>query len=455
MSETGKREGFSSAFGVLAATLGSAVGLGNIWMFPYQTGVNGGAGFLLIYLIATLIVGLPLMIAENSLGRAAHTDPVGVYRKLAPGTAWWLIGVLGVASVLLLMSFYSEVVGWVFAYFFKSATGSLNSYDKTVLEHTFTSLIANPYLALAWQWAALVLVGGILTFGVSGGIEAVTKRLMPILLILLILVAVRSLALPGAAKGVAFLFLPDFSKLNAAVVLQALGLAFFKLSLGVGSMTIYGSYFPARQNIPKTALTVMLADLTVSLLAGLAIFPAVFAFGFNPAGGPALLFQTIPAVFTNMFLGKFLMAAFFLLTSFAAIGAMLSLVEVPIAVLSERLNKRRLPMTWLVIALIAFSGSLCALSASTLAHVQIFGANFFDAFDFISSKILMPLSGILTSLFVGLKWKQAAFTAANTNQGTLNNAVLVKLTYHVLTKLTPLLILVVMVRGLWQTFFPH
>lgn len=442
------RDGFSSGFGVLAATLGSAVGLGNIWMFPYQTGNNGGAGFLLIYLLATLLVGLPLMIAEISLGRTARTDPVGVYRKLAPGTLWWVIGVMGLLSVMLIMAFYSAVVGWVFAYVGKSLGGSILTQDRGVLEQTFGALIGNPAAALGWQWLVLLLVGGILTFGVSRGIEAVTKRLMPVLFGLLVLVAAFALMLPGAMEGVRFLFLPDFSRIDGQVLLKALGLAFFKLSLGVGSMTIYGSYFRQEQNIPRTALTVMLADLTVSMLAGLAIFPAVFALGFNPAGGPALLFQTIPAVFASMPLGHVLMVAFFLLTAFAAIGAMLSLVEVPVSILHERFQINRARATWLTTLALVALGALCALSSSSLGHIKLGGMNLFDLFDFLSSKVLMPLTGLLTCLYAGLRWKQCGFVEANSNSGTLDNAPLLRGVYRVLTWVTPVLIVTVMTYGL-------
>ncbi len=445
---TAQRDGFSSGFGVLAATLGSAVGLGNIWRFPYETGNSGGAGFLLVYVLATLLVGLPVMIAEISLGRTARTDPLGVYFKLAPRTLWWVIGAMGLTSVVLIIAFYSGVVGWVFAYIAKSVGSSLLTQDKKVLEDTFTQLITSPAAALGWQWSVLALIGLILSFGVTKGIEAVTKKLMPILLILLAIVAATSLSMPGAMAGVKFLFVPDFAKINGAVILKALGLAFFKLSLGVGSMTIYGSYFRQEQNIPKTALTVMLADLCVSLLAGLAIFPAVFALGFNPAGGPALLFHTIPAVFAQMPMGHVLMVVFFMLTAFAAIGALLSLVEVPVSVMHERLGWSRLLATWVTVAAMIALGALCALSFSTLGEVKIAGLNIFDSFDFASSKILMPLAGLLTSLFVSTYWGKKAFVAANSNGGKLPNAGLLQAVFWVLAVVSPVLIGIIMVFGL-------
>ena len=446
---TTQRDGFSSGFGVLAATLGSAVGLGNIWRFPYETGSSGGAGFLLVYILATLLVGLPVMIAEISLGRAAQTDPLGVYFRLAPRAPWWIIGAMGLASVMLIIAFYSGVVGWVFAYIAKSLGSSLLTQDRRALEGAFTGLITNPAAALAWQWAVLLLMGVILSFGVSKGIEAVTKKLMPILFLLLCVIAATSLSMPAAMEGVKFLFVPDFGKIDGAVILKALGLAFFKLSLGVGSMTIYGSYFRKEQNIPKTALTVMLADLTVSLLSGLAIFPAVFSLGFNPAGGPALLFNTIPAVFAQMPMGHALMVLFFTLTAFAATGALLSLIEVPVAVLHERLGWSRVRATWAAIVCMAVLGSLCALSFSTLGGVTLIGKNnIFDSFDFASSKILMPLAGLLTSLFVSRHWGKQAFVQANSNHGTLGNECLLGAVFWVLSTVSPILIGVIMYFGL-------
>lgn len=450
MANTGtQRDGFSSSFGVLAATLGSAVGLGNIWRFPYEVGNGGGAGFLLVYILATLFVGLPVMIAEISLGRTARTDPIGVYKTLAPRSLWWVVGCLGLVSVTLIIGFYSDVIGWVFAYVVKSVRGDLLTQDKKALEAAFSQLIKNPTTSLAWQWGVLLLVGCVLSFGVSKGIESVTKKLMPVLLVLLFIVAATSLSMPGAMEGVRFLFVPDMAKIDQSVILTALGLAFFKLSLGVGSITIYGSYFRQEQNIPKTALTVMLADLTVSLLAGLAIFPAVFALGFSPDSGSALLFHTIPAVFFNMPMGYWLMIVFFVLTALAAIGALLSLVEVPVSVIHERLGLSRLCATWASIACLAVIGALCALSFSTLSHIQLIGKhNIFDSFDFISSKVLMPITGLLTSVFVGLRWGKAAFVHANSNAGSLNNAKLLQLIFWVLTIISPILIAVIMYFGL-------
>ena len=339
------RSGFSTAVGALFATIGSAVGLGNIWKFPYLTGENGGAAFIIIYLLSTLLVGLPVMIAEIMLGRAAHANAIETMRQLAPrkSAPWWLIGAVGAVASFLIMAFYTEVAGWVFAYIIKASTGSILSTDSAVTSQAFSDLASNPFLALICQWAVLAIISIILIRGVSKGIEATTRRLIPLLFILLLVVCVRSVTLPGAGEGLKFLFTPDFSKLSSQAVLIALGLSFFKLSVGMGTMITYGSYYKDDQNIPLSAARVVLSDLGVSLLAGIAIFPAVFAFGFEPGAGPSLLFITIPTVFASMPLGNIFMVIFFVLTAVAATGAMLSLLEVPIAFLSEQFKLSELP----------------------------------------------------------------------------------------------------------------
>jgi NSS family neurotransmitter:Na+ symporter len=444
-----KRVGFTSGFGVLAATLGSAVGLGNIWKFPYLTGANGGAGFLLVYLLATLLVGLPVMIAEITLGRVAKANPISTLQALAPRRQpWWLVGVAGMLAAFLILSFYSEVVAWVFAYVVKAARGSILSSDRQVTEAAFGALISDPLQSLLWQWGVLVFIGSILLLGVTKGIEALTKKLMPLLFLLLLLLCLVSLSLDKAADGLAFLFKPDFSKITASVVLTAMGLAFFKLSIGMGTMMTYGSYFRDEQNIPLTTFRVMTADLCVSMLAGIAIFPAVFSFGFEPAAGPALVFITIPAVFSQIPMGQWLMVVFFVLAAIAATGAMLSLMEVPVVILNERLGLSRPKATLLTLFLLVLVGSGCALSNSTLAHFKLFGLTLFDLFDFVSSNIILPAGGIFIALFVGWVWGIDKFRLALTNHSQLHNEKLVQAVFLLLRYISPLLILIVMLKGL-------
>jgi NSS family neurotransmitter:Na+ symporter len=449
MADKKTREGFTTNFGVLAATLGSAVGLGNIWRFPYLTGTNGGAGFLVVYILATLLVGLPVIISEIMLGRKAKRDAITTMKILAPPQQpWWLVSFLGVLSAFLILAFYSEVAGWVFCYVIKAAQGSILSSDPTVTSAAFQQLVKSPFQALAWQWIVLGLIGTILLMGVTKGIEAVTKKLMPLLFLLLIVVSIRSVMLPGASEGLIFLFKPDFSKINADVVLAALGLAFFKLSAGMGTMITYGSYFRDDQNIPATALRVMSADLFVSLLAGIAIFPAVFAFGFIPEAGPSLVFITIPTVFANMPFGHFFMVLFFVLTSIAALGAMLSLLEVPVSVASERFKWSRSRATLVNLLLLAVLGAGCALSESWTAEIKVFGMNIFNFFDFITSKLFLPLGGIFICIFVGWVWGYPQLKAALSNEGQLNNEKIIGTLFFILRFISPVLILVVMLKGL-------
>ena len=445
---TSKRDGFTSTFGVLVATLGSAVGLGNIWKFPSLTGTNGGAGFLLVYLLATLMVGLPLMMVETMLGRTARANAITTFERLAPRQPWWkAIGWMGFVAALLIMAFYSEVAGWVYAYIFKAMSGEILTSDPKVAGGIFGALVSNPVSSLIWQWVVLGVTGSIIMLGVSKGIEAVTRKLMPLLFILLLVLCVRSLTLEGASQGLTFLFSPDFSKITPAVILTALGLAFFKLSLGMGTMLTYGSYFRENQNIPATTTRVMLADLSISLLAGVAIFPAVFAFGFEPSAGPSLLFITIPAVFASIPFGHLFMVLFFVLSAIAATGAMLSILEVPVSVLSERFKMSRPKATLINLLVLGAVGSTCALSNSTLADVQIAGKTFFDLFDFVSSNVLMPLGGIFLCLFVGWVWGFERMKTALTNGGELELAILKPL-FFIIRYVSPPLILIVMLKGL-------
>ena len=448
-SSANNREGFATALGVLTATLGSAVGLGNIWKFPYMTGEGGGAAFLIVYLLATLVVGLPVMIGEIMLGRKARANAIGTWHKIAPGSPWFLVGVAGVLAAFSIMAFYTDVAGWVFAFVVKSVSGQLNAVDPKVGEAAFGSMVSDPIGSLSWQWFILALVSLILIGGVSKGIEKTTKILMPVLFIMLCAVCVRSLMLPKAGEGLAFLFAPDFSKVTVAVVLNAMGLAFFKLSLGMGTMMTYGSYFLDDANIPKTTMRVMLADLTVSMLAGIAIFPAVFNFGFEPTAGPGLVFMTMPAVFSSFPGGQLFMTLFFILTSVATIGAMCSLFEVPVAFMVEAIPSCSRKVATIIVALgIGLCGVPATLSFSVLSDVTIFGKNFFDMYDFLSSNILLPSGGAFICLFVGWVWGWERSKECLTNSGAIANEGLLKVWFMLVKWITPVLVFLVLLKGL-------
>lgn len=443
-----KREGFSSTLGVLAATLGSAVGLGNIWKFPSLTGENGGAAFVFVYLICVLLIGLPVMISEFIIGRKANANNVGAFKKLAPGKPWFLTGVLGVVAAFLIMFFYTDVAGWVYSYGFKALTGGFVGVETWQTADIFSSYVGSVAGPLIWQWIVLVVISVIIIAGVTKGIERMTKTLLPVLLVLLLICDVRALTLPGAMEGVKYLFQPDFTKITAGVVLAALGLAFFKLSVGMGTMTTYGSYIGKKENLPGNAARVALADTAVSLLAGLAIFPAVFAFGFQPDAGPSLLFITIPAVFMTMPFGQVFLTMFFVLAAIAATGAMISLLEVPVAYLTEEKKWSRPLATVISAGSMGVVGTLATLSTSVLSDTLVFGKTFFDLFDFASSNIALPVGGILICLFVGWKLGPAVIMDEASNGGVLRNSMFLRFFTFTVRYVAPIAILIVLLNGL-------
>lgn len=442
------REGFATTLGVLAATLGSAVGLGNIWKFPSLTGQNGGAAFVLVYMLCVLAIGIPVMISEFIIGRRAQANNVGAFKKLAPNRPWYLAGVFGVAAAFLIMFFYTDVAGWVYSYAFRALMGGFSGVRPEQTADIFGNYVGSVAGPLAWQWIVLVTISVIIIAGVTKGIERMTKTLLPILFVLLIVCDIRALTLPGAMEGVNYLLNPDFSKITAPVVLAALGLAFFKLSVGMGTMTTYGSYIGKGENMPANAFKVALSDTLVSLLAGLAIFPAVFAFGFKPDAGPSLLFITIPAVFQTMPFGQLFLTMFFVLAAIAATGAMISLLEVPVAYLTEERRWSRLRATIVSAGAMGVVGSLATLSTSVLADSLIFGKTWFDLFDYVSSNILLPVGGILICLFVGWYLGPKVVHDEASNGGRLNNGLFLRGFIVLVRYVAPIAILLVLLNGL-------
>ena len=448
--EAKKRETFSSGLAVFLATLGSAIGLGNIWRFPYITGMNGGGAFLLIYFLCIILVGIPIMISEFYIGRKTRTNAVGAFGKLGRGE-FGFIGLMGVLSSLLIMFFYSSVAGWVYSYVFKSLTGTFQGVTSQTSAKIFESAITHPWQPLFWQAVVLLVVALVLILGVKKGIEKATKTLMPVLFILIIMIDIRALTLSGAPKGIDFLINVDFSKVTGATILTALGLAFFKLSLGMGAMITYGSYFTRENNLPATAAQVALSDTLVSLLAGLAIFPVVFTFNMEPSAGPGLLFITIPLVFSKLPFGNFLLALFFLLASIAATTAMLSLVEVPVAYLSEEKGFSRKKAVVVTVIIIMLFGSLATLSLGgnqAISQLKIFGKGFFDFFDYLSSNILLPLGGLFTAIFIGYFINKEDFIKELSNHGLIGNERLVVFLYGILRYITPALVLIILLNSL-------
>lgn len=445
------RETFSSGLAVFFATLGSAVGLGNIWKFPYLTGQSGGGAFLIVYLLCILFVGLPVMMSEFYIGRKTRKNAVGALEALRPGTKWKYIGIMGVGASYLIMFFYSCVAGWVYFYLFKALRGDFAGITMATAKAQFGEVLLGPVSPVVWQLIVMVVVASILAMGVKKGIEKITKTLMPLLFILIIVCDIRAITLPGAADGLEFLFKIDFSKLSAAAILTALGLAFFKLSLGMGTMITYGSYFTDNNNMFNTGAKVALSDTLVSLLAGIAIFPTVFSFGMEPGAGPGLLFMTIPLVFSQMPFGNVLLAAFFFLTSIAATTAMLSLVEVPIAYMAEEKGisrKKAAVINAVIIAIIGVFATLSADKASLLGGYTIGGKGFFDWFDYISSNILLPIGGLLISVFIGYAVRKDDLVREFSNNGTLKVQRLIDIFYFIVRFVTPLLLIIVFLNSI-------
>jgi len=452
MAEKNKREMFSTGFAVFFATLGSAVGLGNIWKFPYLLGTNGGGAFLLVYLLCVALVGIPIMACEFYIGRKSRKNAVGAFRKLKAAKGWKTIGFMGVVSAFLIAFFYSCVAGWVYSYVFKSIKGDFAGVTAGSATAKFTSTLIGPLSPLVWQLIVLVVVSIILIAGVKNGIERITKTLMPVLFILIIICAIRSLTLPGASQGLKFLFHVDFTQLTGPVILAALGLAFFKLSLGMGTMITYGSYFTQDNNMIATSIKVALSDSLISILAGIAIFPAVFSFGMKPSQGAGLLFMTIPLVFSKIPFGNVLLVAFFFLTAIAATTAIISMIQVPVAYFTEEKGMGRVKAVLFTTSIMMVVGILATLSAdptSALGNIHILGQRgFFDTFDYLSSNILLPVGGLLIAIYVGYFTKKEDFKLELSNQGTLNNDFVLNIIFVFIKFISPLLLIIVFLNSI-------
>ena len=400
-----KREKWGSRLGFILAAAGSAVGLGNVWKFPYIAGENGGAAFIFVYLICIAVIGLPVLIAEVLLGRSTHRNPVGAFRALSKSKFWTAVGGMGVFAGFVILSYYSVVAGWSLGYIIEAIKGTFYDYTTTTSsgEH-FGGLVSNVFWSIGYLAAFMVLTMVLVYRGVQKGIERGSKILMPVLFILLIALMVRGLTLPGSEAGLSFLWSPDWSKISANSVLIALGHAFFTLSLGMGAMMTYGSYMTQKGNIPAASTKVVFLDTAIALIAGMAIFTAVFATGQDPAAGPGLIFHTLPVVFINMPGGYIFAILFFILLTIAALTSAISLLEVVVAYfVDERGWKRQgAVITFgIVIFLLAVPSTL---SFNLMADTTLFGLTFFDLADFLAANILLPLGGLFIAVFVAWVW---------------------------------------------------
>ena len=413
------RDNFGSKFGILAATAGSAVGLGNIWKFPYIAGENGGGAFLLIYLFFVLAVGVPVMMSEFAIGRRGQRNAYGSFNAIAPKKKWNIIGLMGIVAAFFILAFYSAVAGWTLEYMVQSATNSFAGQSKESLEGAFSAFLANPITPLIWQLIFMALTGLVILAGVSKGIEKYSKILMPLLLLFIIVLGIRSLTLEGGRAGLEFLFKPDFSKITAKTFLYAVGQAFFSLSLGMGALITYSSYFGKDVKLGSTAVQVALSDTLIAVLAGIMIFPAVFAFGIEPSSGPSLVFITLPGIFQQMFGGAFFGTIFFILLAVAALTSTISLLEVVVAFFAEELKMSRRKATALATIGASVLGVFASLSLGILGDVTLFGKNIFDLLDYTASNVLLPLGGLLIVLFVGWFGGKRMIKDELSNNGTL------------------------------------
>jgi NSS family neurotransmitter:Na+ symporter len=406
MSEPQPRALWASRLGFILAAAGSAVGLGNIWKFPYITGNNGGGAFVLVYLVCIAIVGLPIMMAELMIGRHTRRDAVGAFIRLEGRRSFWLsAGWVSLGAAFVILSYYSVVAGWTVDYVWRSIQGSFAGQSPSMVEGLFGGLIADGSRQVAWHLFFVVLCLGIVIGGVQKGIERWSKILMPVLLLLLVLLFVNGMLSKGAWAGLTFMFRPDFHKLTPGAVLEALGHAFFTLSLGMAAMITYGSYLSRQEDLLGASLRVALLDTGIALMAGLAIFPVVFSVGMAPAAGPGLIFKTIPVVFAQMPGGNVLALLFFLLLSFAALTSAISLLESQVAYLIDERGWGRKQATAFLAGLAFVVGVPSALSDNVLAHVTPIGSlGVFDSIDLIASNYLLPISGLLISLYVGWFW---------------------------------------------------
>ncbi|SDL83560.1 sodium-dependent transporter [Sediminibacillus halophilus] len=393
------REQWSSKIGFILSTAGAAIGLGAIWKFPYVTGMNGGGAFFLIFVVFTVLIGLPLLISELIIGRGAGKEAVTAYKVLAPRSHWPWIGRLGIVGCFLLLSFYSVVGGWVLIYSVRAIPGMVIT-DSADYGEMFGSVTGSPLATLIGLALFLLINIIVISYGIKKGIEQASKLLMPLLFIFFIILVIRSLTLDGAMEGVRFFLRPDFSNITGEGVLYALGQSFFSLAVGFSCMVTYSSYLNKEVSIPSSAGSVVGMNIFVSLLAGLAIFPVVFAFGLEPTEGPGLLFIVLPSVFSQMPFGELFLCLFLLLFLFATLTSSFSLLEIIVSAFTESGKRRRKPVTLIAGIVVFFAGIPAALSSSTISGFHIFGLTVFDATDYLVSNILLPIGSLLIAVFI-------------------------------------------------------
>lgn len=397
---------FGSKIGFILAAAGSAIGLGAIWKFPYMAGTNGGSVFILLFILCTIVIGLPILVAEFMIGRRGQVDAVSSFKKQAPGTPWFLTGWMGFIFSAIILSFYSVVGGWILGYLIRAIQLKLTSDDNEFFGQLFNDLTTNATEAIILQGAFMLIVVIIISSGIQNGIEKSSKWMMPILFIFFIILAIRSMTLDGAMEGIKFMLVPDWSFLTFDTLLKALGQAFFSLSVGVAAMLTYASYLKKNENIGSSAVNVAGLNIIISILAGLVIFPAVFALGYSPDQGPGLVFIIIPAVFNQIPLGSLFLIIFFILLLFATVTSAIAMLEIVVATaMGDKFEKRK-KYSWLCGLGIFIIGIPSALSFGKLDHIKLFNRSIFDFADFLTNSIGMPIGALLISIFAGYQLKR-------------------------------------------------
>ena len=418
-----KRAGFATRLGAIAAAVGSAVGLGNIWRFPYEAGANGGGAFILVYIGCIIVMGIPVILSEFIIGRSTHSNMKSALRKLSPGKKYYLFTYLCILGSFVVIGFYSVVCGWIIEYLYQAALGNLHGHTPQEYETIFMGLVSNPWRCVGWTVIFLILNFLVMSRGIHKGIERVASIMMPLLFVILIIFCVNSLLLPGAHKGLEFLFYPDFSELTMRGVLDAFGQAFLSLSIGISCLVTYGSYFKDDTSLSMDAATVGVLDTLVAILSGVMIFPAVFSFGLEPTAGPRLIFEVLPSIFQQMTGGYIWALLFFLLVFFASLTSTISLSEIPITFLIEEHKlSRRVAIMWTALLSLILA-VLAALSFNVLDDVVLFGKSIFDAMDYAASNIFMLIGGLFTAVYVGWILDRKVVHDQLTNGGRLKATV--------------------------------
>ena len=444
------RDNFGSRFGALVAMAGSAVGLGNLWRFPYLVGENGGAAFIIVYIALSFVICLPIFVSEFIVGRRSQENAYAAFRDLSGGSRWRWIGLLTVVIPMIVLSYYSVIGGWSVEYLLKSLTFSFTSAEsQSAISTMFVDFVSNPWIPLIGHTAFLAVTALIVVVGIKDGIEKFSKVMMPMLFFIVLAIAIYSITLPGAGKGVEYLFKPDFSKIDAKVCAAALGQAFFSLSLGFGTILTYASYVDKKENILFQSTATAVSDLMFALIAGLAIMPAVFAFGIDPQSGPGLVFETLPYVFGKMPAGGVIAILFFMALLVAALTSSISMLEVAVAYLIEEKKLSRPAACAILFALCWIVGALCSLSFGPLSNLRICGSTIFDFFDSLSSNVLMTLGSLFTVLFVGWRLKKTDIYDEFTNGGSIStNVKIFGVLWFLIRYICPVAIAVIFVLGI-------